>query len=235
MRNSFLILGMILLAAPVFAGAPIPGTYLSTDMGGPMLTGRFSESWVGVGGPGQIGNTVNAASWDGALLGTQWNLQCSHIAQAPVLVSDTRDVNGTGEVTYRTVYGGGSFWLSKSGPWSADNTVDYLGTLDSFISVATYQYVFGQLLGIRSNVTTQGHLNDYFQCWEYTINNAAFFGSTDTGPKPAGYPDFLDASCATGVLGRGGWGSATQIALRLYGCIISVEPTTWSSAKSLYR
>jgi hypothetical protein len=233
MRNGFLILAIALLAVPAFAGAPIPGIYFSNDMGGPMLTGRFSESWVGVGGHGQIGNTVHALSWDGALLGTQWKLQCPHITQGPVLVSDTRDGNGTGEVTYRTVYGGGFFWLSKAGPWG-DNTVDYLGTLDSFIATATYQYVFGQLLGIRSNVTTIGHFDDFAQCFEYTINNAAFLGSTDMSPQPANYPDFLDA-CVSGFLTRGGWGSVTQISMRLFGCQISVEPATWTAAKSLYR
>lgn len=234
MRLGFLVLAATLLALPALAGPPIPGIYLSTDMGGPMLTGRFSESWVGTGADGQIGNTINAQSWDGTTLGTQWEMPCPHIAQSPVLVSDTRDGNGTGEVTWRTVYGGGTFWLSRTGPWG-DNTVDYLGTVDSFIALTTYKFVFGTLLGIRSNVTTIGHFNDFAQCFDYTINNAAFFGSTNQMPKPPGYPEFLDTSCATGVLSRGGWGSVTDIAMRVYGCNIAVEPATWTSAKSLYR
>jgi hypothetical protein len=234
MRLGFMLLALTLLASTALAGAPIPGVYLSTDMGGLMLTGRFAESWVGTGGHGQIGNTVNAMSWDGSLLGMQWKLSCPHISQGPVLVADTRDGNGTGEVTYRTLYAGGVYWLSKLGPW-ADNTVDYDGTLDSFVATTTYQFAFGQLLGIRSNVVTQGHFDDYAECFEYTINNAAFFGSTDDGPKPADYPDFLDLSCQSGVLSRGGWGSVTQLALRISGCQIPVEPATWTAAKSLYR
>jgi hypothetical protein len=234
MRLCFSLLMVILLAAPAIAGPPLPGVYRSTDMGGLMLVGRFSESWVGTGNHGQIGNTVNAASWDGTVLGTQWTLSCPHIASLPVFVSDTRDVNGTGEVVYRTTYSGGATWLSRTGPWG-DNTVDYLGTLDSFIATTTFQYVWGELLGIRSNVTTIGHMNDFAQCFEYTISNATFYGPLGSEPKPSDYPDFIDASCATGVLSRGGWGTTTQIALRLSGCQIPVAPTTWTEAKALYR
>ena len=61
-----------LLAAPVVADPPIQDVYLSDDMpGGTMLTGYFSESWVGTGSHGQLGNTLHAESFDGTL-GTEW-------------------------------------------------------------------------------------------------------------------------------------------------------------------
>jgi len=233
MRLCVSIAAVLLLAGTAFAGPPAAGVYLSMDMpGGTVLTGLFSESWVA--GPGNIGNTVSSASWDGAVLGTQWKLWCPAINAAPTLVADTRDGNGTGEVTYRTTYGGGLFWLSKTGPWG-DNTVDYPGTLDSFIATATYQFVFGQLLGIRSNITTIGQFDDYGDCMQYTINNAAFLGDSTQGPLPAEYPPFIDSSCATGTMSIGGWGHAHDLAIRILGCDVPVNGTSWSGAKVLYR
>ncbi|MEJ2721510.1 MAG: hypothetical protein P8181_10290 [bacterium] len=236
MRLLAILTVLSLMALPVMADPPAQGTYLSDDFpGGTMLTGYFSEAWVGAGRDGQIGNTINAESWDGNLLGTQWMLWCPSIQTSPTLVSDTRDANGTGEVTYRTTYQGGYFWLSGNGPWG-NGTQDYSGDLAFFNVVTTYQFVFGNLLGIRSNVTTSGLIDGFTDCMEYEINNAAFFGNTDdTGPKPAEFPAFLDENCNEGVLTRGGWGSVTEIALRILGdCDVATQPSTWGKIKSLY-
>ncbi len=97
-------------------------------------------------------------------------------------------------------------------------------------------FVYGQLLGVRSNVTSYGQFDGYEDCMEYTINNAAFYGNTDdNGPKPAGFPDFLDQNCATGVWFRGGWGSATEVAIRIRGqCNVPTDESTWGRVKALY-
>jgi hypothetical protein len=233
MKHLAFVVIMVMIAIPAMAGVPVPGTYLSYDMpGGSFNTGRFTESWVGTGADGQIGNTANAQSWNGVALGLEWKLWCPSIQTAPVLVSDTRDGNGTGEVTWRTVYSGGHFFLGAAGPWGDE---DYGGDLANFIVTATYQFVFGNLLGIRSNVVSWGQIDGYTDCMEYEINNAAFFGSTDYGPLPANYPPFLDEYCSTGVWSRGGWGSATQIAIKIKGqCNVAAEPSTWGRVKALY-
>jgi hypothetical protein len=225
----------MIAASTAVAGPPQTGTYLSNDMGGTMLPGRFSESWVtNPPGQGQIGNTVNALSWDGTTLATEWKVWCPSIAAAPTLVSDTRDGNGTGDVTYHTDYIGGYFWLSMNGPWG-DGSEDYTGVLMSFRIVATYQFVFGSLLGIRSNVTMVGDFDGYDDCMEYAINNAAFLGMSPS-PLPAGFPPFLDTSCNSGTVTVGGWGSASDIALKILGtCTIRTQETTWGAVKSLYR
>jgi len=233
MRLTAMALFCLLAAFGAQAGAPVQGTYYSFDYpGGSFNPGHFSESWAGPGRDGQIGNTVNAQSWNGTALGTEWMLWCPSIQTPPVLVADTRDGNGTGDVTWRTVYSGGHFFLGEPGPWGDE---DYNGDLANFIVTATYQFVFGQLLGIRSNVVSWGQIDGYTDCMEYTINNAAFFGTTDMGPLPADYPPFLDEYCNTGVWSRGGWGSVTEIAIRIKGeCGIGVQPSTWGKVKSLY-
>jgi hypothetical protein len=233
MRLTAMALVCLFVAVGVQAGAPVQGTYYSFDYpGGSFNPGHFSESWAGPGRDGQIGNTVNAQSWNGTALGTEWMLWCPSIQVLPVLVADTRDGNGTGDVTWRTVYSGGHFFLGEPGPWGDE---DYNGDLANFIVTATYKFVFGQLLGIRSNVVSWGQIDGYTDCMEYTINNAAFFGSTDMGSLPADYPPFLDEYCSTGMWSRGGWGSVTEIAIRIKGeCGIAVEPSTWGKVKSLY-
>jgi hypothetical protein len=168
---------------------------------------------------------------------------CPSIAVPPVLIADTRDINGTGEVSYRTQYSGGVFWFSRLGPWSADNLLDFTGTVQSFIVTTTYQYVFGQLLGIRSNVTTIGLFDRLDPSWgdrcmDFTINNAAFYGTTDQGPLPPGFPGFLDpVNCPLDIpaLQRGGWGDVTHIAVRITGCVVPLQPTTWGEVKAMFR
>lgn len=45
----------------------------------------------------------------------------------------------------------------------------------------------------------------------------------------------MDASCNTGTLTRGGWGSVTEMAFQITGdCQVGTEPSTWGKVKSLY-
>jgi hypothetical protein len=231
------IVCIVLVAGSAAANPPMNGTYLSTDLpGGTMLTGRFSESWVTTPpAQGKVGNTLHALSWDGTMLATEWKVWCASIGAPPVLISDTRDANGTGNVTYQTDYVGGYFWLSKNGPWG-DGTEDYTGSLMSLRVEATYQFVMGNLLGIRSNVTMVGTFDGYDNCMEYVINNTAFTGSTDTSAMPAGYPPFMDTNCGTGTVTSGGWGTVSDIALQVLGsCTIRTEEKSWGAVKALYR
>lgn len=233
MRSSFLVvligaLFVCLVPLASQAGPPTFGVYNSNDIGGMMLTGRFSESFVG--GPGQVGNTIHALSYDTVNLGTQWRVQCPSIAMPPTVVSDTR-VGGTGDVVYNTVYTGGTFWLARNGPWG-DNTVDYTGTVTGFTNVATYQFVSGTLVGIRSNVTLSGVFDDYPGVMEFAISNSATFGDTSTQPFPAGFPDLRDSSCATGPT-DGAWGSVPNITLVIQEAV-GIESPSFGALKARF-
>lgn len=233
MKSVLLTLVCLALAVTAAATPPQNGAYDSNDLGGPMQMGRFSESWV-ASGPGQIGNTIHAMSWDNATLGTEWKVWCPSIAMAPVLISDNRDGNGTGDVEYRTDYVGGYFWLSMNGPWG-DGSEDYTGVLLSFRVTARYNYILGNLQGIRSNVTLVGDFDGYENCMTYVINNAAFTGMSPAA-LPADYPPFLGTNCVSGMVNTGGWGTTTQITLSVLGtCVIRSQQATWGAVKSRYR
>jgi len=160
------------------------------------------------------------------------------------LVSDTRDGNGDGEVTWRTYYEGGRFWFFQNGPWSTDNLVDFTGDIHDFTATTTYQYAFGgMLIGIRTNITTIGKFDILDPRWDeacmvYEINNSAFFGTTEGGPMPPEFPMFLDpTACPTRSLFTpelGGWGDVTHIALSIDDCTVPVRETTWGEVKSIY-
>ena len=220
MRSLITIVLLLVLPLTAFAGPPAYGLYLSNDIGGTMLTGRFSESFVG-GGPGQLGNTIHAQSFDTINLGTQWRVECVTIQSPPTLVSDTVDGTGTGQRVYNTAYAGGTFWLAKNGPWG-DNTVDYTGTVTSFVNVATYQFALGTLVGITSNVTMSGTFDDYPGIMEFAISNSATLGSTDSSAFPAGFPELRDDTCTPGVA-AGAWGTVPSISLLIQAAVADDE------------
>lgn len=242
----FLSIVVLVAVASAAIAQPLPpaaGIYKSNPLpGATFVSGHFSESWMGATGrDGQIGNTINAGSWDGMALGTVWRLWCPAIASSPQLVSDSRDGNGSGDVVWKTAYLGGHFWLSQNGPWSADNLIDFTGDCVAFDVVTTYQFFFGEVIGIRSNVTMQGRFDILDPTWDelcivYEINNAAFFGNTDdVGPLPADFPPFLDSSCQTGTMSRGGWGDVTHITMRILGCTVPGEQKSWGAVKAMYQ
>jgi hypothetical protein len=206
-----------------------------------MLTGRFSEAWTG-GNEGAVTNTLFAESWDGAVLGTQWQLWCASIAAPPTLLVDTR-IGGTGDVIYSTMYAGGRFLLDKSGPWSADNLVDFTGNLQSLTVVSTHQYLMGTRTGVRSNITLVGVFDQLYPGWpatcmEYSIQNGSILGTTDLGPLPATFPPFLDPNvCPAFGAGVpvGAWGDVDHHTMVVTGCAVPAEEASWGAVKSRYR
>ncbi len=76
------------LTAPAFTQPPVEGIYVSSDLGGNVLTGRYSDSWSGPDGRLAVLNTLHETSWDGASTGTQWSINCNYIAAPPTLLVD---------------------------------------------------------------------------------------------------------------------------------------------------
>jgi len=192
---------LLLTAALVAQGAPIVGSYASIELGGAIVDGRWSESYVG-GGPGQIGNTVHAASWNGTTLATQWELSGPAINAPPTVLLNTV-VGGTGTIVYFTTYGGGTLLLDDSGPWwtAGDPGTAYTVNVTSYTHTTTNQYVGGVVVASSTASSLKGVFADYPG---YSISFAV------SAAVPSGYPSFVPDTAASGA-----WGVAQKIRMEI--------------------
>jgi hypothetical protein len=174
--------------------APIIGDYKSPELGGAdLLNGRWAESFAG-GGQGQVGNLINAASWNGTQLGTQWLLSDPNLQQVSVMYDHV--IGGNGQIAYVTTYDGGEMTLKVSGPdnypWAGAGDVDdYVIEIDSYTHLTTVQWLGGQVVDIRSTVLMDGTFRDYEGYGlAFLVATAAQLGE---GELPDDYPEYLGA------------------------------------------
>jgi hypothetical protein len=235
-RSAIALLALLslLVAGLALAGPPLEGVYDSTDMGGSVYLGRYSEAWDAGSSALGIGTTLNAESWDGATLASQWRYWCSTIMTAPVLLTNTVNASGNGNRTYMKTFVGGYIWLTGSGPW-ANGDADYPGTIDTYNEFETITYVNWVSVAAVTNVQATAHFDAYpNECMTFYIGNGSEVGSTDKGgTKPATYPDFLDATCNSTRI-EGAWWDMFTLTLSITGCNVPVEETTWGGIKVLY-
>jgi hypothetical protein len=231
-----LLLILALTAGTALAACPDDiGTWGSnpeTNPDHPLLDGRVSEAWCGDGGPGQPGNTMNAESWDGAALGTEWRIWGMQIdADGAELVQD-EVVDGNGFRRYETGYDGGEFWLAGSGSWTEGDVALYGSVYDFMVSTTIY-YVDGEITGQVSDVTFNG---DFADCpdgnacvIQFAIANATLtWRSGSEDPMPMDYPEFL-CDATMGELFTTG-----DITIGI-NCAVAVEGTSFTEIKSMYE
>lgn len=227
----------ILACFPALTEAvPVDGTYTSTDLGGgQVLTGRASvwRSGINSGLP----HVLHAQSWDGASLGTQWEIECPTDADGFTLV-DNR-VGGVGTIVYTATYEGGTFVFHPGGwPWGDGN-----GTLDTTTLITTVQFIL--IGGVSTPVTSvvNGNTSGVFEggCHlTFAIGNGVGVGETTSfNPaltKPADYPTFLDGTCgpAPANLQFGTWGTVITITMRI-DCPVPAVESTWGRIKTVYQ
>ncbi len=231
---ALLLVGLI--AVPCFAAAPLSGVYKTTDLGGVVNTGRYTEGWQAGGGALMPGTTLNAGSWNGTLFGTEWRYWCATEQTAPILLIDTVDSNGNGNRTYQKTFVGGYIWLSGTGPW-ANGDVDYPGVIDTYVEFETVQYSNFTPVGAVTNVQAVAYFDNYPNtCMTFYVSNGVEIGSTDFGmTKPADYPDFLEAGTCNPTAPEGAWWNMLTMTLTVAGCETPVEATTWGAIKSRYQ
>lgn len=229
-RRIALVAGLALVvAAPALAGWPIVGTYKSTDLGGSLDTGRFSESWLDTAGV--IGNTLNLVSWDGSVQGGEWKVWCMSLVSPPTLIIDIRDANGNGQVMVTSYYGGGSLWLSRNGPWG-DGTEDYAGEVHVCHMITTYQYASWELIGAVGSINLSGMAAGGRHPIDLSIYLVEYITLTGGTSVPADYPPLIDADCGAGPA-TGTWGDVGEITLSVLPPL-PVEASTWGAVKALY-
>jgi hypothetical protein len=224
----------MLLAGSVFAGPPLDGNYDSTDLGGAVYTGRYTEGWDAAGSPTQSGTTLNAESWDETNLGTQWRYWCGTEVADGIVISDGVDANGNGNRTYLKTFVGGYIWLAGDGPW-ANGDPDYPGTIDTYAEIEIVTFVNWVSTAAVTNVQSTAHFDNYTdECMTFYIGNGSRVATTENGdPTPADYPDLLDTSCDPTRTEGAFWDFFT-ITLSISGCTTPVNETTWGAVKSMY-
>lgn len=232
LKLSFIVLAIVFVAAAVWAECPIhpnPGIYRTTN--GSILPGRVSEAWCDPLHlmPGYPGNTENAESWNGALLGAQWRVWGQAIDQFGAQeTARSVDAYGNGWIDYVTNYVGGQFWLSKFHTWS-DGVNDLTGQVTYFNVGARITLVGGQIVGATSNVLLRGTFADCPVCTlEYVITNAMLVWMPGMPDMPVNYPAY---QCGANM---GEYFDVCCIRASVY-CPVGADESTWGAIKSLYR
>ena len=226
-----LVLVLVLSSASLQAD-PVTGTYKSTDLGGQILTGRASTWRTGINSG--LPHVMHIQSWDGATLGTQWEITCP-VEDTPFDVQDNRDSTGTGTVVYTSHFHGGGFVFYTGGwPWG-----DGAGTLDETTMISTVQYVNNIPVASVVNGNTSGTFDDG-ALLVFAIGNGSGVGETTsldpTITIPPDYPVFLDDTCNPAPPDKqfGTWGNVCCITVQI-DATIATEPETWGSIKSMFK
>ena len=232
LKTAFVLSLTLLIASSAFAVCghkPMDGVYSTSTAS--ILAGHASEAFCSGVGAGQPGNTQNAMSWDGAVLGGQWKLWGMAIDQGGAVETGRFfDASGWGWIDYVTNYTGGQFWLSGGHIWG-DGLGDFTGTITYYNVGAKINFVGWQPVGITSNVTMTGKFNDCNYCFiDYGVANSLLVWKTgDVAPMPANYPAFLCGASA------GELHEVCDLTIRIFCDVTGTESSTWSKIKELYR
>lgn len=221
------------LAIPALAN-PVNGTYNSTDLGGQLLTGRASTHRTGINSG--FPHVFHIQSWNGAALGTQYEISCGQ--STSMNVQDNR-VAGVGDIIYSSTYTGGTFTFFAGGwPWG-----DGSGTLNTTNLTTTVTYIMlsgnSTPVGARVNGSSSGVFQGGCALTFAIANGTGVGETTSLNPAitlPADYPVFLDGTCAPASPSSqfGTWGSVTQITF-MTDCATPARTSTWGQLKTIYR
>jgi hypothetical protein len=220
--------------AIAYAGAPLNGDYDSSDLGGPIPVGRYTEGWPMGGSATMAGTTFNAASWDGVSLGTMWRYTCGSLTGDAVLLTNNVDVNGNGNKTWMKTFTGGTIWLSGSGPWG-NGDPEYSGPINSYVEFETVQYSNFQRVAAVTSVQATASFDGYDgMCVAFQVANGTEVGATDLGMMPPmDYPPFLLDDCSEGAP-EGAWWDMTSITLSINWCAVDAREQSWGAMKSKF-
>lgn len=197
-----------LISLPAQA-APVLGEYSSTDLGGTVTPGRYSEGYP-TGTPGELGLGAHAASWDGGLLGGEWEL-VGPTLDTPTLLVGPAVPPGVGTVIsiWHRVFDttGATLTLKTPGPWNPGGDGDYVVDLTSYAQTLTITWRDGLVANASTVETFEGTFVGYAG---YTLEVGqtlgAHLGEGLAGALPADFPSFFPGGSPAGS-----WGVAEGI------------------------
>ena len=228
MKAVILIITIITIACPAFAGPPLNGTYRSVD--GDFDEGRQATSWLG-GGFLSTGKVLHAQSWSGSALGGDWQILCPQVVTVLLLVDAVS--GGNGHRIYQIDYAGGFLVLDGGAPWG-NGDPSYTGTIDTCVEIRTVMFADDVKVGSISDHSVSAHFQGYTQsCVTWAIGNGAWLGETPA-VTPADYPTYNDTACNP-TASSGHFGDITDLTLSIAGCALSTQSATWGSVKAMYR
>ncbi|MBI5467484.1 MAG: hypothetical protein HY975_04740 [Candidatus Kerfeldbacteria bacterium] len=220
------------LAIPAYAN-PVNGTYVSTDIGGQLLTGRASTWRSGINSG--LPHVLHAQSWNGTALGTQWELTCA-TENINFTVVNNFNASGNGTVDYYSTFNGGTLTFYAGG-WPWGDGVANLGVTHVHTTVPVHNFQpsgYPTINGSTSGTFIGGC------ALSFGIANGLGLGetrSTDLASvKPVDFPEFLDGSCGLASPGAqfGTWGTAITLSMNI-DCATPTHNSTWGHLKSIYR
>lgn len=234
LKSVLTIIIIVSMTTSALAQAPKAGVYTSTDLGGTVLTGRYSKSWSHPTGYASLGNTLNIQSWDGSTLGSQWSIVCPAVDYG-ILISDSIDSDGLHHAVGLNEYTTCTVTLNGTGSWGGGEPSysfemrDYqeivrIISTDTEILEITYE---GSGHGLLA--TEQYHASIFlYSLFRYEVDN-----TDNEHHHPSDFPAIVSQSCEPGPQ-LGVWGNATGIHFEIYSTV-PTEQTTWGKVKSLYR
>lgn len=203
-----LVAAVAVFGSTVQAG-PITGDYSSTDLGGTVTPGRWTEGFV-AGLPGAVGNGAHAESWNGTL-GSEWELTGATITGTTVLSGPALPpAVGVVTVVYQRLFDvtNADLILKNTGSWwnAADNpATEYVVNLSSYVQILTVTYADQQIANASSIETFSGTFQDFAG---YELLYGHTLGAYDNAGVvlPAGYPSFEPGTALAGA-----WGTAEGV------------------------
>jgi len=188
---------------------PILGDYKSVELDSTVLMGHWSEGYVN-GDPNHVGNGAHAASWDGANLGTQWELTGATLATTTVLFGNPMAPDGVFGVKRDFDVSDAQLILRSDGgsaPWWGGDVgiTEYPFDLDSYFQTLTVTMVGGSVAYATSTEVFEGTYGTDRACYGHTVG--IYEGAGLTFPVANYYPPFQADLGPGDMLVGGAWGT----------------------------
>jgi len=243
---SILAAMLVTSAAAVYAGAPIEGTYKTSN--GDFDEGTATHRWARSYLDGTDLNTMYGRSTSGGVFTNDWTLGCSNVAQMTLLVPK---VGPNGQEIWMIAYVPGAYFnLGGPGnPWNGGDAT-YVAITDYQTEIRTVQYANDLVVGAVSDHSLAAHFQNYHEtCVAWAIGNGTLRGGTGLpGPdgvnfdhsvlqsvKPLSYPGFPVPQCLLVTDSWGHWEDVRDLTLSITGCTVKTQQSSWGSVKAMYR